>query len=290
MSSSSQILIIALFLSMACALPGTFLVLRNMSMMTDSISHTVLLGIVLMYFLVHDLNSPLLLLGAALMGVLTVWLTELLSKSKLMATDSAIGLIFPFLFSISIILITKYSSHIHLDMDAVMLGEIAFAPFRPLVIGGYNLGAVGMYQAMGLFLLNLTVIVLFLKELTITTFDPILATILGFPTTAIHYGFMTLVSVTAVGAFDQIGSVLVIAFMVVPANTAYLLTHSLKKILALSCFFACISAFLGFHLAYALDVSIPGMMATVSGLLFFLVFLFSPQQGLLRRNNLLKSP
>lgn len=283
MSSLVEIQVIALLISIACALPSCFLVLRNMAMMTDSISHTVLLGITLTYLITENLDSPLLILGATLMGVFTVWLSELLGKGKLISADSAIALVFPLLFSIAIILISKHAHNIHLDVDAVMLGELAFAPFDRLVIHGHDLGAKGLYQAGTLLIFNCIFLTVLFKELKISTFDPILSMILGFSPLLLHYSLMTVVSVTAVVAFQSVGSILVIAFMVVPANTALLLSHDLKKILWLSGFFAAISALIGFPLAYAYDVSIAGTIAMVSGALFALVFVFSPQEGLLLR-------
>jgi len=149
MNSFAEILLIAIFMSAACALPGNFLVLRRMSMLTDAISHTVLLGIVLAFLAVGSLDSPFLIIGASLMGVLTVWLIELLYQSRLVASDSAIGLIFPLLFSIAVILVTRYAGNVHLDTDCILLGELAFAPFDRLIIHGIDLGAKGLYTGGG---------------------------------------------------------------------------------------------------------------------------------------------
>lgn len=288
MSSSMEIQGVALLISVACSLSGVFLVLRNQAMMSDAISHTVLLGITLMYFWVEDLQSPLLLVGATLMGLFTVWCCEALQKTGLVPEDSAMGIVFPLLFSLAIILITKYASNTHLDMDSVMVGELAYTPFQRLVIQGKDVGAKGIYQGLALLIVNVTVITLFFKELQVSTFDPILAGIMGFSPVLLHYGFMSLVSMTAVGAFDAVGSVLVIAFLTVPANTALLLTHDLRQMLCLSAFFGGLSAILGFQLAYAYDLSIAGMMAVVSGGLFCLAFIFSPTQGFIRRRMLRK--
>lgn len=281
MSTSTEIQVIAILISIACALPGCFLVVRSMAMLTDAISHTILLGIVLAYLGTQNLDSPLLMIAAAAMGVFTVFCTEAVSKTRLIRQDAAIGFVYPLFFSIAIILITKYADSIHLDLDSVMTGELAFAPFNRLVIAGHDLGSKALYIALVLVLINTAFIVAFFKELKLFSFDPILATILGFSPTLLHYGFLSMVSITAVGAFEGVGSILVIAFMVIPANAAYLLTQDLGKMLVLSCVFATLSAVLGFQLAYALDVSISGMIATISGILFFLIFLCSPKEGLL---------
>lgn len=281
MSPQIEIQIIAVIVAVACALPGTFLVLRKMSMMSDSITHTILLGIVLAFFATHDLSSPLLIAGAALMGVVTVWLTELLSRTRLLAEDAAIGVVFPLLFSIAIILITRFAGSVHLDTDSVLLGELAFAPFDRMIIGSVDVGAKAIYTTGALLLINLAAIILFFKELKVATFDPMLAAVLGFSPALVHYGLMTLVSLTTVGAFQAVGSVLVVAFMIGPPVTAYLLTDDLKRMLMISGGIGAANGILGYQAAVLLDVSIAGSMAVVTGLVFLAVFIFAPHRGLI---------
>lgn len=281
MSPQVEIQIIAVIVAVACSLPGTFLVLRKMSMMSDSITHTILLGIVLAFFITHDLSSPLLIAGAALTGVVTVWLTELLSRTRLLAEDAATGVVFPLLFSIAIILITRYADAVHLDTDSVLLGELAFAPFDRMLIGGIDIGAKAIYTTGILLLINLAAIIIFFKEAKAATFDPMLAAVLGFSPALVHYGLMTLVSLTTVGAFQAVGSVLVVAFMIGPPITAYLLTDDLKRMLILSSIIGAVNGILGYQSAVLLDVSIAGSMAVVTGLIFMLVFVFAPRKGLI---------
>lgn len=275
-----EIQLIAAVVAAACALPGVFLVLRRMAMMSDAISHTVLLGIVLAFFVTQDLASPLLVIGAALTGVLTVSLVELLNRTQLVKEDAAIGLVFPALFSLAIILISRFAGDVHLDTDAVLLGELAFAPFNRFIVAGRDLGPISLWVMGGILLLNLGFIALFYKELKLATFDAGLAAALGFSPALIHYGLMTLVSVTAVGAFDAVGSVLVVALMIAPPVTAYLLTDRLPRMLALSVLFGVLSAIGGYWLAHLIDANIAGSMATMSGLIFGAVFLVAPEQGL----------
>ena len=281
MSAAFEIQLIAVIISIACALPGVFLVLRKMSMMSDSITHTILLGIVLAFFLTHDLSSPLLIAGAAIMGVVTVWLTETVTKTRLVSEDSAIGIVFPLLFSIAIILITRYAGAVHLDTDSVLLGELAFAPFDRMVVFGADIGAKAIYTSGALLLINAVLITIFFKEIKVVTFDPLLAAVLGFSPVVVHYGLMTLVSLTAVGAFEAVGSVLVVAFMIGPPVTAYLLTDDLKIMLLLSAFFGALSGVFGYQAAHLLDVSIAGSMAVAAGLIFAAVFIFAPKRGLI---------
>jgi manganese/zinc/iron transport system permease protein len=278
-----EIQAIAAITAAACALPGVFLVLRRMAMMSDAISHTVLLGIVIGFFLTKDLVSPLLVIGAALTGVLTVSLVELLNRTRLVREDTAIGLVFPALFSIAVILISRFAGDVHLDTDAVLLGELAFAPFNRFAPFGVDIGPVAAYLMGGILLTNLIFIVLFYKELKLATFDAGLAAALGFFPGLIHYGLMTLVSVTAVGAFDTVGSILVVALMIAPPVTAYLLTDRLPVMIGLSVLVGILSAIGGYWLAHLLDASIAGSMATMAGVLFGLVFLFAPERGLIAR-------
>lgn len=280
MSASTEIQLIAVIVAIACALPGVFLVLRRMAMMSDAISHTVLLGIVVAFFVIGSLDSPLLILAAAGMGVITVSLVELLMRTRLVRQDAAIGLVFPALFSVAVILISRFARGVHLDVDAVLLGELTFAPFDRVDIGSIDLPR--SLVVMGIILLiNVVFISLFYKELKLTTFDAGLAAALGFSPTFVHYGLMIIVSVTAVGAFDAVGSILVVALMITPPAAAYLLTDRLSRMLLYSAALAAAGAIGGFWLARAMDASIAGSIATVLGVLFLGVFLLAPQRGLL---------
>jgi manganese/zinc/iron transport system permease protein len=273
--------LIAAVVAVACALPGVFLVLRRMAMMSDAISHVVLLGIVVAFFITEDIASPLLVVGAALTGVATVSLVELVNRTRLVREDAAIGLVFPVLFSLAVILISRYAGSVHLDSDAVLLGELAFAPFDRFVLWGYDLGPRTLIVMSVILLLNVGFIVVFYKELKLATFDAGLAAALGFSPALLHYGLMTLVSVTAVGAFDAVGSILVVALMIAPPATAYLLTDRLPRLLGLSALIGMLGAVSGYWLARALDASIAGAMATMAGALFLLAWLLAPQRGLL---------
>lgn len=275
MDMAIEIQLIAALTAAGCAIPGSFLLLRRMSMVSDSITHTILLGIVLAFFMVQDLSSPLLLIGAAAMGPVTVWLTELLVKTRLLSEDSATGIVFPLLFSVAVILITRYAGSAHLDTDSVLLGELVFAPFDRLTVFGVDIGAKGLYLSGGLFLLNVTLLLIFFKELQITSFDPVLAAVLGFSPTLMNYGLMTAASLTAVGAFEAVGSILVTAFMIAPPAAAYLLTEDLKKLPVTAVIIGAASGILGYHTAVFLEVSIAGCMAVWTGIFFMAAFVYN---------------
>jgi manganese/zinc/iron transport system permease protein len=294
-----QVLLVVCVTAVACALPGVFLVLRRMALVSDAISHSILLGIVLAFFVTRDLSSPLLIAGAALTGLVTVFLVELLGRTGLVREDAAIGLVFPVLFSVGVILVSRYARNVHLDTDAVLFGAVEFAPLRQLTVAGREVGPEGLYVMLGVLLLNLLFIGAFYKELKLTTFDPGLGAALGFSPVLLHYALMALVSVTAVGAFDVVGSPLVVALMIGPPVAAYLLTDRLSRMLPISAALAVAAALLGYpqgvlSLARGLlgngrldglaarlpDVSVAGAVATAVGVVFVLVLLFSPSHGL----------
>ena len=280
-SAQIEIQLIASLVAVACAIPGTFLVLRKMAMISDAISHSILPGIVVGFFITHDLNSPLLIILAALTGIITVVLVEYIQKTGLVKEDTAIGLVFPTLFSIGVIMIAKNANDVHLDIDAVLLGELAFAPFDRLIIGGTDVGPKALWIIGVILIVTLIFLLAFFKELKVSTFDKGLATSLGFSPAIIHYGLMSVSSVTTVGAFDAVGAILVVALMITPAAAAYLLTKNLKKMLVLSVIFGIFSALFGYWVAHWLDASIAGSITTILGLLFLVVYLFAPNKGII---------
>ncbi|QCE41053.1 metal ABC transporter permease [Psychroserpens sp. NJDZ02] len=280
-SAQIEIQLIASLVALACAIPGTFLVLRKMAMISDAISHSILPGIVVGFFITQDLNSPLLIVLAAFTGVITVVLVEYIQKTGLVKEDTAIGLVFPALFSIGVILIAKNANDVHLDVDAVLVGELALAPFDRLVVSGVDIGPKSLWIIGTILLITTTLLIAFYKELKVSTFDKGLAASLGFSPAIIHYGLMTVSSITTVGAFDAVGAILVVALMIAPAATAYLLTTNLKKMLALAAFFGVFSAISGYWLAHLLDASIAGSITTMLGLLFLAVYLFAPNKGVI---------
>jgi len=280
-SAQIEIQLIASLVAIACAIPGTFLVLRKMAMISDAISHSILPGIVVGFFITQDLNSPLLILLAAITGIITVILVEYIQKTGLVKEDTAIGLVFPALFSIGVIMIAKNANDVHLDVDAVLLGELAFAPFDRLMLFGADVGPKSLWIIGVILLITIILLVAFFKELKVSTFDAGLAASLGFSPAIIHYGLMTVSSVTTVGAFDAVGAILVVALMIAPAATAYLLTKDLKKMLLLSVVFGVFSAISGYWVAHWLDASIAGSITTMLGLLFLIVYLFAPSKGII---------
>jgi len=263
-----EIIIIAILAAVTCCLPGVFLVLRGVAMMSDAISHAILLGIVIMFLAVQKLDSPLLLVGATLAGIVTVLCTEVIIKSKRLKQDAAIGLIFPLFFSVGVILVSQYARNVHLDIDMVLLGELAFAPFNRLILAEIDCGPYALWVMGGALLVNSLFVSLFYKELVITTFDATLATMTGFSPAVLYYALMVVTSMTAVATFDAVGSIMVVALMITPAATAYLLTKQVKYMIGLSVVFATSAAILGYSAACYADVSIAGSIASMTGVFF----------------------
>lgn len=283
MDSGLAILLTGVLCASACALLGSFLVLRKMAMMADAISHAILPGLVAAYFLAHGPNLLAGFVGATIAAVVTVSLVELLQHTGRVGGESAIGLVFPAMFALGTVLVSRFFSNVHLDTDAVLYGNIEFAAFDTLLIGDLDLGPQSLWVMGTLCILNLLFISLFYKELKLATFDPGLAATLGFAPALIHYALMALVSISSVGAFTAVGAVLVIALMIVPAATAYLLTDRLPVMIGLSVVVGALAAVSGYFLAVAFDASIAGAIATMTGVLFGLALLFSPSQGLVAR-------
>jgi manganese/zinc/iron transport system permease protein len=267
----------------SCALVGSFLVLRKMSLLGDAISHAVLPGIVLAFLLTGSRASLPMLLGAGALGLLTVALVELFNRSGRLREDASIGVVFPALFSLGVILISRYAAQVDLDLDCVLYGEIAYAPLDTLVLFGRELGPRSLWVNGSILLVVLSFVGLFYKELKVSTFDAGLAAAIGFSPVMIHYLLMSAVSVTVVGAFESVGAILVVAMLVVPPATAYLLTDRLSHMLALAVGLGVASAVGGYGLARWLDASIAGAMALVAGMIFLTAFLFSPSHGVLAR-------
>ena len=283
MNPTVVILLVGSCVAASCALVGTFLVLRKMALLGDAISHAVVPGIVIA-FLITGTRAPVpMIIGAGLLGVLTVFLVGLFTRTQRLKEDASIGVVFPALFSLGVLLVSRHAADVDLDLDCVLYGEIAYTPWDVLIVGGSEVGPKALWVTGSVLLLDLALVSVLYKELKVTTFDPQLAAALGFSPILMHYVLMSAVSVTVVGAFESVGAILVVALLVVPPAAAYLLTDRLGLMLVLAVVLGVISAIGGYGLAHVLDASIAGAIATVAGGVFLLVFLLSPRYGLLAR-------
>lgn len=237
-------------------------------MLADAISHAVLPGIALAFLIFQSRQSPVMLAGAAVLGLITVFFVELLQCNGRLQSDAAIGVTFTALFAVGVLLISAYGRSVDLDQDCVLFGEIALVPWDRMIIGGNDAGPKAVWSLGGSLVLNAVFIWLFYKELKVSTFDPLLAKSLGIRTRLMQYGFMACVSLTAVSAFESVGAILVVALLVVPPATAFLLTTRLLPMLLLSAILGASAAIAGYYSAAPIDASISGMMAVCTGLLF----------------------
>lgn len=278
------IIVTASLVASSCALLGCFLILRRMAMVGDAISHAVLPGIVLAFLFSGSRDSVTMLIGAGLIGVFTTFLIEFFHKKARLQTDAAIGVTFTWLFAVGVVLISIFAGKVDLDQDCVLYGEIAYVPLDLIISpSGVNLGPKAIYVMGGVLTLILIFIVTGYKELFLTTFDPAYASAIGISTSLWHYLLMSAVSVTTVSSFESVGAILVVALLIAPAATAYLLTDNFKWMLVLACLAGILASLSGYYLAVALDGSIAGAIAAMSGIIFGLTMIFSPVHGLFFR-------
>ncbi|WP_127509840.1 metal ABC transporter permease [Paenibacillus humicus] len=266
--------------AVSCAVLGCFLILRRMALIGDAISHSVLPGIVIAYMFSGSRDSILMLIAAAFMGLLCVFLIQWFNQRGIQS-DASIGVIFTSLFAIGVVLISLNARQVDLDLDCVLYGEIAYAAWNTLEIGGVGIGPRSVWLLGGALTLILAVIGLFYKQFKLCAFDPLLAAALGIPAALFHYLLMGLVSVTTVSSFESVGAILVVGLLVIPPSTAYLLTDRLGRMIAISAACGVLSTFLGFLLAVWLDASIAGCIVAAAAALFAAAFVLSPKHGLM---------
>ena len=290
-----HIILVGVLCAMACALPGVFLLLRRMSMMGDAISHAVLPGLAVAFLVSGSRASWWMFFGAALAGVLTALFTQWITKFGKVERGAAMGIVFTTLFAVGLLLIEQGAGNVDLDADCVLYGALEYTPLNLVTLFETEEFLIQIPHAAlvigSALLLNILIIGIFYKELTLASFDPGLAETQGFRPKVIHYLLMTMVAVTTVAAFEAVGSIIVIAMLIVPPATAFLITRRLPLLIVLSLALAAASAILG-HLSSQIlpallrlpETMSSGMMATTSGFLFLLVWLFGPQ-GLLKKQS-----
>ncbi|MEM7167748.1 MAG: metal ABC transporter permease [Planctomycetota bacterium] len=270
---------VSLAVSSSCALIGCYLVLRRMSLLGDAISHAVLPGLVIGFMISGSRDLTPMLIGAVAAGLLTAYLTEVLFRRARIDADASMGVVFTTLFSIGVILITLYHSQVDLDPGCVLYGQLEASAIdtRPLF-------GVELPRQLPPLLVVLAAVVLFLvafwKELKITSFDPAMATTLGMSAGVIHYLLMTMVACTTVACFEAVGSILVIAMLIVPGATAHLLTDRLGPFVVTALVVSWIAAVGGYLGADALDLNAAGSITVALGIVFFVVAIAAPKHGI----------
>jgi len=275
----------------SCAILGVFLLLRRMSMMGDAISHAVLPGLAAAFLLTESRDSFTMLIGAAVIGVLTAFFTEWVRRNGRVDEGASMGVVFTVLFAIGLVLIRRAANAVDLDVDCVLYGALETTPLDLVPVLGVDLPRALLIGGVSL-LLNVAFVTLLFKELRISSFDPDLATALGFPAAVMHYALMTLVAITTVAAFQSVGSILVIAMLIVPAAAAHLLTDRLSLLVVLAALLSVAAAALGHWAALVTpgwfgytgtSVNTAGMIGVVTGLIFVAAALAGPRHGIVSR-------
>ncbi len=281
--SAFYIILAGSLVAASSSILGCYLIMRRMAMVGDAISHAVLPGIVIAYLLSGSIGMFPVLIGASALGVITTLLIEFIHKEARLQQDASIGISFTFFFAIGVILINVFARQVHIDQDCVLLGELAYVPLETWNIGGLNLGPTQVWMLSVVFVVVSLFVIIGYKGLLITTFDADFAKALGIKIGLWNYALMTLVSLNTVVSFEAVGVVLVIAFLVIPPATAYLLTHNFKKMLLLSVGIGILSAIGGYYLALFTDTSIAACMAVIAGCIFTTTLFFAPQNGVIAK-------
>jgi manganese/zinc/iron transport system permease protein len=266
------IIITACLVAVSSSIIGCFLILRKMAMVGDAISHSVLPGIVIAFILGGKLGSWYLLVGAAVFGIITTFLIEFFNKKGGMQHDATIGVVFTSLFAFGIILVTVYARDVDIDQDCVLYGELDHVAFEE---GITLFGQIIPYTIVRLSVMLvgvITLVVIGYRGLFLTTFDPAYAATLGISVMAWHYMLMASVSLSTVLSFGSVGAILVVAFLITPPATAYLLTDKLKPMIFLSVGFGITGSVIGYYFATAIDGATSAAIASVLGAQFILVF------------------
>ena len=264
--------------AMACAVPGVFLLLNKQSMLGDAISHAVLPGLAI-GFLVSGSRDPLpMFIGAVLAGLFTGVVSGVIERRGRVEAGASLGVVFCSLFALGLILIRLAADHVDLDPGCVLYGALELA-----VIDSATVPRI-VWQSGAILILNLFLAGMFFKELQVVAFDPRFAKASGIPSGLIQQGLTVVTALTTVVAFESVGSILVIAMLIVPGASAMLLSRSVSGVLLWSLVVAISSAVLGHVLAISVgptwlglltgrhdlgSLSSAGMMAASAGGIFF---------------------
>src|SRR5690625_1128293 len=247
-----------------CGVIGSFIVLRGMALMGDAISHAVLPGVAISYML--GMNY---FYGAVVTGVLTALGIGVISQNSRVKSDSSIGLVFSAFFALGIILITRAKSAT--DLTQILFGNVLSVRtsdmWLTLIVGAVVLLAV----------------IIFYKELLVSSFDETMAAAYGLRVRLIHYGIMVLLTLVTVASLQTVGVILVVSMLITPASTAYLLTNRLSVMIGLASFFGALSSIVGLYISFQHNMPSGPVIALAATGLFVIPLLFSPKQGVVGR-------
>ncbi len=265
---------LALFLaSGACSQVGLQLALRRQSMFSDALSHSVLPGLVIAFLISDQLSGIPIFIGALLAGVLTSFLSELFQSPSRIHEDASVGIVFSGMFALGVFLLTIFASQAHLDTSCVLFGEVALVPLEAAVIqlGDFAIGNTLRNLVLG-WLVVASLLFLFKKEFLIVAFQSDLARSQGVSVRKFHYLLMILASLTIITAFESLGAILVISFLVIPPAMGRLFSHSLQKIFLIGLLFSGLTVILGIETAIALNLNVAATVTSFQFLIFLATF------------------
>ena len=278
------IMLMGFLVGAACGLVGNYLVLRRLALMGDAVSHSVLPGLVIAFLLSQSRGTAAMFAGALAAGLFATALIEFIHRSSRVKPDAAMGIAFSTLFAFGVFLTSVFTAQVDLDAECVLFGEIAFVPLAPTSsVAGIALGPIPVVRMAAVLAGVGALVVLFYKELLVTSFDSGLARSVGLNPTWTHFGLMAVLSVVVVSAFEAVGAILVIAMLVLPGATALLLTDRLPWMHLLAVAHAALSAVLGTHLGIWLECSLGAAMVVAGSGLFALAWVAAPREGLVAR-------
>lgn len=280
-SSEWWMIATAVLACVPCALLGALLVLRRMALLGDAISHAVLPGIVGAFIFTATRDPYAMLAGAMVSGLLTAWLTSLISRFGRVSEDASLGVVFTSMFALGVVMLQFIPRGVDMDPSCVLYGLLEFTSLRTVE----PLPGLRVPEAVALLapvaVVSVLFVSVFFKRIRLVSFDPALARALGIAVGVLSAALLTLTAAAVVASFQAVGSILVVAMLVTPGATAQLITTRLWSMLVLSCVLAVTAAVGGCLIAIEVDSSAAGWIGVVSGVQFALAVIFSPSQGLL---------
>jgi ABC-type Mn2+/Zn2+ transport system permease subunit/Mn-dependent DtxR family transcriptional regulator len=256
----------SVIVGITCGLIGAFIMLRKMSLMGDALAHAVLPGVII-GFMIAGKDPLAMFFGAVTAGIISALLIGFINRNSKIKEDTSMGVVFSGAFALGILLVSQLKN-VHIDLTSYLFGDIL----------GVSRGDIILSLVIG-FVVLLSVL-LYYKQLLVTSFDPTMAAVMGVSTGLVHYFLMSLLSMTIVASLQSVGVILVIAMLITPAATAYLLTDRLHKMLILSVIIGTLTALVGLFGSYHFNFASGASMVVFAAIVFLLVLLFSPSQGI----------
>lgn len=259
----------SVIVGITCGLVGTFIMLRRLSLIGDALAHAVLPGVII-GFIIAGKGQLAMFIGAVFSGLVTSLLIGFVSRNSKIKEDTAIGVVFTGFFALGVLMVSQLKN-VHIDLSSYLFGDILGVSSDDLVLSGL------------IAILVFVTVIIFYRQLLVTSFDPTMAAVMGLSTGLVHYLLMGLLSMTIVASLQSVGVILVVAMLITPAATAYLLTDRLHKMLIYSVMIGIFTATVGLFFSYHFNFASGASMVIFGMLIFLFTLIFSPTQGILSR-------